>query len=276
MKNKFLKISVILMMIASMTVSNLLLIGSNLVSYAMENDNATNHRNIEFKAELIKEEETFLYLQIHVKKEGYFNGEIRLENNNFNLKNTQTEQINRIEGNSIYLNQINAGIIENIKIPIEMKKEEEFTIDFLNTITEIYLEGIYRDSTQQDIKIQAQREVSLQLEENNTTENVKNEMKIITNKIKEIEGEEKRVLQISYHLGLQENNYPIEKIQAKITLPEKIKGKIEKVIFKQYDKDRNPRARKGITINVVKSHKRRRKNKLEKARRRKCNSYYFI
>ena len=231
MKNKFLKISVILMMIASMTVSNLLLIGSNLVSYAMENDNATNHRNIEFKAELIKEEETFLYLQIHVKKEGYFNGEIRLENNNFNLKNTQTEQINRIEGNSIYLNQINAGIIENIKIPIEMKKEEEFTIDFLNTITEIYLEGIYRDSTQQDIKIQAQREVSLQLEENNTTENVKNEMKIITNKIKEIEGEEKRVLQISYHLGLQENNYPIEKIQAKITLPEKIKGKIEKVEY---------------------------------------------
>ena len=56
-------------------------------------------------------------------------------------------------------------------------------------------------------------------------------MKIMTNKIVEIEGEQKRILQISYHLGLQENNYPIEKIQAKIAIPEKAKGKIEKVEY---------------------------------------------
>ena len=72
MKNRILKISIILVMIASMTMTNFLLVGNSLASYAMENNKMTNHNNVEFKVELKKEEETFLNLQISVKKEGFF------------------------------------------------------------------------------------------------------------------------------------------------------------------------------------------------------------
>ncbi len=56
-------------------------------------------------------------------------------------------------------------------------------------------------------------------------------MRVITNKVININGEEKRVLQLSYFLGLKENNYPIQEIYAGITIPE-VDGKqaeIEKI-----------------------------------------------
>ena len=218
MKNKIFKISMILVMILSLTMADFVMLGSNLISYATDNK-ATNHKNIEFGAYIKKEEESFLYLQINVKKEGYFNGEIKLENSNFILKDSNNSYVNKIENNTIYLNQINAGTVEAIKVRIEPIQEEKYVISLLNMVTKIKLTGIYRDSTEKDIEIQAEREVSLKLEENNTTENLQNEMKIITNKVIEINGEEKRILQLSYHMGLQENNYPIQEIKAQINLP---------------------------------------------------------
>ena len=221
MRNKVLKISVILVMILSMTMTNFIFVGSSLISYAADSINgATNHKNIEFKAYFKnEEEEEFLYLHVNVKKEGYFNGEVKLENSNFVLKDTDSSCVNRIENNTIYLNQINAGTAEEIKVRIEPIKEENFTIGLLNMTSKINLAGIYRDSTQKDIKIQADREVALELKENNTAENMQNEIQIITNKIIEVNGEEKRILQFSYHMGLKENNYPIQKIEAKIDIP---------------------------------------------------------
>ena len=67
-------------------------LGSNLVSYAVENNNATNNKNIEFSAYFkdsngnkteklstsIKAENLKLYAEIVVKNDGYFNGELEL------------------------------------------------------------------------------------------------------------------------------------------------------------------------------------------------------
>lgn len=246
MKNKVFKISVILVMILSMTMTNFIFVGKSLISYAADGT-ATNHKNVEFEAYFkeeegkevttlekeAKKEETFLYLRLNVKREGYFNGEITLENSNFTLKETDSAYVNKIENNTIYLNQISVGTTEEIKVRIEPIEEENFTIGLLDMTSKISVKGIYRDSTEKDIKIQANRDVTLKLVENNTPENIQNEIKVITNKIVEIDGQEKRILQFSYHMGLKENNYPMQAIYSKIAIPT-INGKqpeIEKIEY---------------------------------------------
>ena len=57
-------------------------------------------------------------------------------------------------------------------------------------------------------------------------------MKIITNKIAKISGEEKRIIQVSIDLGLKENNYPIKEIRNKINVP-KINGEKPEIIQKK-------------------------------------------
>ncbi len=232
MKKKTFKISVILVMILTMTMTNFIFVGHSLITYAADGF-ATNHKNVEFRAYFkdeegnevtalekdTKVEDTFLYLRVNVKKEGYFNGEIALLNSNFTLKESDSAYVSKIENDTIYLNQINVGTAEEIKVKIEPKKEENFTIGLLDMASKIAIKGIYRDSTQKDIAIQGNREVTFKQIENNTAENVQNEIKILTNKIVEMDGQEKRILQISYHMGLKENNYPIQEIESNIEIP---------------------------------------------------------
>ena len=213
MKNSILKIGVILLIILSMTMTNFVFVGKGLISYAAEST-ATNHQNIEFEAyfkdknenkvtTLEKEniqEETFLYLNLNVKKEGYFNGEISLENSNFVLKDSESEYVNKIENNTIYLNQINVGAAGEIKVRIEPIKEDLYDIGLLNLVSKINLKGIYRDRTEKDINIKAEKEVNLKIVEQNTEENIQNEMQVITNKIAQINGQEKRIIQFTYTL----------------------------------------------------------------------------
>ncbi len=232
MKNSIFKIGVILLIILSMTATNLIFVGKGLITYAADS-NSTNHKNVEFEAYFKdkdnnkittlenenNQEENSLYLKLNVKREGYFkNGEISLEKSNFILKDSDSEYVNKIENNTIYLNQINIGEAE-IKIKIEPIKDENFNIGLLNMESQINLKGIYRDRTEKDINIKASRKVELKVVENNNAENILNEMQIITNKIAQVEGEEKRIVQISYNLGLKENNYPIKEITSKIEIP---------------------------------------------------------
>lgn len=237
MKNKIFKTSIVLSLLLTMTMANFIFVGKGLISYAADNV-ATNHKNVEFEAyfknqegkqtetleKQLNEEETFLYLRVGVKKEGYFNGEIAIENSNFTLKEAESSYVNKIENNVITLNQINVGTTEEIKVKIEPIKEDNFEIGLLDMISKINLKGSYKDSTEKDINIKATRNVTLKLVENNQKENILNDMKVITNKIAKINGEEKRVIQISYHMGLKQNNYPMQEINAKIAIPE-IDGK---------------------------------------------------
>ncbi len=232
MKNRILKTLLILLVIFTMTFANFAFVGKGLISYAADNS-STNHQNIEFEAyfkdennnkvtKLKKEniqEETFLYLNLNVKREGYFNGEISLENSNFTLKEADSEYVSKIENNTIYLNQINVGAAGEIKVKIEPIKENYFNTGLLSIVSRINLNGIYRDSTQKDINIKATKQVTFEIAENNTEEDILNEMTVITNKIMNIDGQDKRVVQFSYNLGLKENNYPIEEIKATITIP---------------------------------------------------------
>ena len=229
MRKKLLKIVIVVLLLALLTMPNFVYVGMGLASYAVSST-TTNHPNIEFGAEL--KERNILSIAINVKKEGYFNGEITIENSNFTFETETTNTyINKIESKKIVLNQINAGTTAQIELKINPVSEEIFNAGLLNVPSNIVLSGIYRDSTEKDIRIKDEREVEYKYEENNTNENIESTTKIITNKIITVSGEDKRVVQLEMNLGLKENNYPIKEIEMNMDVP-LIENKLPTIVKK--------------------------------------------
>ena len=231
MKGKILKITTIILLIMALTLTNFIFVGSSLISYAASGVE-TNHRNIEFDAyftngnnqeissvDMSNQEDIYLNMQVEVKKEGYFNGKITIGDSNVTLQESDSIYVNKIEGNTITLNQINANTVAEIRVKVELKIDEIFNLENLTKTNIINLEGNYYDSTERDINIKAERELKLDLIENYTPENISDDIQIITNKIMSVEGQNKRVIQLLWNVGLKENNYPMKELEAKITIP---------------------------------------------------------
>ena len=149
-----------ILMIMALTITDFLFIGKAAVTYAIDAV-ATNHANVDFSAYFLNENgekvdkleeridkgEKYLYVDISVKNEGYFNGKIRLNENNFVLKQEKlSENIAEISEKEVKLNQINAGSTVTIKLEIEAIKENTVDQKMLNTITKVEIEGQYVNS----------------------------------------------------------------------------------------------------------------------------------
>lgn len=239
MKQKGLQVITSLLLIITLTMANFLLLCVDVVSYAageISLEKSTNHKNVEFMAYFkdekdnkITEVDTYtnsndlkLYFQISVKQEGYFNGNIILNEANFKLKtDTLSDGISKIENNVIYLNQINAGESKEIEVGIELLKDEQFDLDLINMESKISIEGTYRDSTQKDISIKAEKNVTLNFVSPYTVpeESIVLSQEVITNKILKFNGEDKRVIQIQVNSGLKDNLFPISKSIINIQAP---------------------------------------------------------
>lgn len=233
MKSKILKFSVIIGLIITLTMTNFIFLGSSIISYAADSI-STNHKNVEFDAYFKDSngqntttlgrtsdvQDISLYLYVNINTEGFFNGEVTLSNANFSIVGSESEYVSNISDNTIYLNQINVGTPVEIEVKVRPIDGDILDINMLNMESELTLTGIYRDNTEKDINIEATRIVNMQLTELNTSEDIKNNVEIITNKIMKISGEDKRVLQLSLDMGLNENNYPMKEIYTKIQVPE--------------------------------------------------------
>ena len=215
MRRKLFKL-IIVALVTVMLVSNFSYLGAGIISYAA-NNMETNHKNIDFDAQI--KDNNKLSLIVSAKEEGYFNGKITIENSNFTIKEAKNQYINKIEGNVITLNQINAGTTANIELDIEPIKRDIYDIGLLNSVTKVNLSGIYKNKTNKDINIKADRELKLEIPENNANENVESEIKVVTNKILKVDNQDKRVIQLELSLGLKDNNYPIKAIDTQLTLP---------------------------------------------------------
>lgn len=237
MKGKILKVSLVAILIIVMTMANFIFVGESLISYALDNTSVatdTNNRNVQFGAYFkddsgnivetlnkgIYDENTKMYLNVNVQNEGYFNGSIELKDSNFDIISSQSEYVNKIENNKITLNQINAGTNVVIEVSIKLKTEENVELSLLNMQSELILNGIYKDSSEKDITINSSRKVNVSIVNTNSSkENVNNNLSIITNKILKVNGEDKRVVQLSLKAGLAENNYPIKSINIEVNVP---------------------------------------------------------
>ena len=215
MKNDIIKKFVALLLIVVLTMADFALLGIEVVSYAadaLSTGTATNNKNVTFdsyfkdsngtivssKEENISSNDMKLFVQVSVKNEGYFNGTITIGESNFKLKSDiRSSSINKIEGNVVTLNQINSGETVDIELGIEPIKEDTINSGLLNMLSDISINGTYRNSEERDINIVAKRQVQLILvspyAENEGAE-IKSEL--ITNKVYPVNGENKRIVQV--------------------------------------------------------------------------------
>ena len=200
-----------ILMIMALTITDFLFIGKAAVTYAIDAV-ATNHANVDFSAYFLNENgekvdkleeridkgEKYLYVDISVKNEGYFNGTIRLNENNFVLKQEKlSENIAEISEKEVKLNQINAGSTVTIKLGIEAIKENTVNQKMLNTTTKVEIEGQYVNS-----------------------KNVENE------KYVDIKGtssvEVSWIVQILVNSKITDSNYPVKNTEINLNVPEEV------------------------------------------------------
>lgn len=249
MNQKILKVITVLMLIATLTMANFMLLCADVVSYAVDTINAdrsTNNKNVEFVAYLKNEkgekvdsfdakmnaEDLKLYFQISVKQEGLFNGDIVLNDANFKFKTDFTDNsISKIEENKVYLNQINAGETKEIEVGIQLITDSQFDLGLINKQSKIGIEGTYRDSKQKDIAISATRTIEINMVSpyDSAEECIKLSQEIITNKVLNYNGEDKRIIQVEVNSGINNNLVPIKSSLVKVQAP-KISDKYPEVL----------------------------------------------
>ena len=233
--------AVILIMV--LTLVDFLTIGLSLVSYAANEwslETATNHENVTFdvygkgengevletKEESINGSDMKLFLLVTVKQEGNFNGKIELKDSNFRWKQeVVSNAIREIDGNTITLNQIHAGERVEIEIGIEPIQENKISPNFLQSQSNLILSGTYQDSEQREKSIQAQRKVTFiwnsPYEEGEGQELTS---EILTNHVYEINGENKRMVQLLLKSGLRGNAYPIKATHLEVSTLEGVEA----------------------------------------------------
>ena len=246
MKERILKTLLVILLLITMTMANFILLGVNCYTYAVEaiNENrATNNKNVEFMSYFkngngdiltkhdvnMNANDLKLYFKVIVKKEGYFNGSVEVLNSNFKLVNgNSNNEIAKIDGNKVFLNQINAGEEKEIEIGIDILKDDKYQIDMLSKEFDVNLDGIYRDSKQKDISVKANRKVSLNL--SNPYKDMQDspvllEQKVITNKV----FGKNRMVQMEIDCGLKDNLYPVKNLNLEINVPKVNNKNPEKV-----------------------------------------------
>lgn len=161
-----------------------------------------------------------LGLNLKVSEQGYFNGEIQLNNNNFKL-NTEisNEHINEITENSIVLNQINAGDDVIIEVGIQPIRDDAYELDMLNRDTSVIMTGTYIAGKNKVYKIDIRQTLNLSLISpylNTDIDKMNLQSQIVTNNIYNLNEQNKRLVQLEIVSGLQNNEYPIK--NTKLTL----------------------------------------------------------
>ena len=239
MEKRFLKAIVSMVLVITLTMSNFVFLGASFVSYALDSlnqSNETNNKNVKFNAyfktdsgekvdikeEKIAEQNAKLYLGVSVLNEGYFNGKVEILDSNFKLKSQElSEGINKIEDNKISLNQLRAGETTEIELGIEAKQGEVIDSSLLSMESKIKLTGTYTNSSAKKIEIDATKTVQLILEDPyEKDEGAELKTELITNKIYNIDGTNKRIIQVKVNSKLKENKYPAKETNIEIGVPE--------------------------------------------------------
>ena len=237
MENKVVKAIIAIILIVTLTIADFLVLTVNAVTYAIEVISTTNNNNVEFLAYFVTEEgekvtkqdakmnveDLKLKLEVSVNNEGYFNGKVTLKESNFKLKSdSYSDGISKIEGNTIYLNQVIAGETIVAEIGIEPIKQEDYSLEMLDMESRLLLEGEYASKERKDIDIKAERRVELKLENPYEEQNAQLSSQIVTNKVYKIGEEEKRIVQLLITSALNGNGYPIKDTTIEVEVPNEV------------------------------------------------------
>ena len=235
LKTKKFNAVIALEIILSMILYYFVLIGYTAITYAIDLVETNNH-NVDFTAYFIDENgekkdivekdikgEQYLYIDVSVKNEGYFNGIIKIENSNFSIKNEiLSSNISEILNNEIHLNQINAGTTETIKVAVNAIQQETIQYSKFNTKTDIILNGQYVNSKnvekEQLTEVNGKTQVEIKWVSSSDSQ-INLSVDTLTNSIFKVNEEDKRVLQLLINSKLNNNYYPIKNTLISLNAP---------------------------------------------------------
>lgn len=226
-----------IVVILVMTMADLSMVGSGLISYAIDTAE-TNNQNVELKAYFLDENQSLetsafidktdlkIAIEVGVKKDGYLsNAKIELgENSNFKFKtDINNDYITSIDEKSISLKQINEGEYKKLEIGIEFAYKQEFDIDYLSKISEIKLSGTYVNSknvNSQNNNVEINGKANLKINWI-SPENIKSHLnsEIITNSVYNEDGVNKRIIQLLIKSKIENNSYPVKNTNIDVMIP---------------------------------------------------------
>ena len=221
--------------IITMTMADFAMVGTNLVSYAIDLAQ-TNNENVVFKAyfsnengalettQKIDAKDLKLSIDLSVKNDGYLtDGKIQLdEGANFKFKeDIKDAHISKIENNTIYLNQINDGDTVKLDLGIEFYEKEVLDVDYLNKTSTINLSGKYINSknveNNKTIQITGKAEIKINwLSKDDIASTL--ETSLLTNAKLTVEGAEKKIVQVLVNSKLNENSYPVKSTNIELNI----------------------------------------------------------
>ena len=211
---------------------NLLSVGSQVIALASTlptQDSKTNSTNVEFNSYLEEGEahdKTFeiteggkLYISLKVKENGYLkDGVIEFQNSNFNLDSSriESEYIQKIENEKIYLDQMQSGKECVIELPITFAKSEKIDSEYFSKETKTLFTANYINGNGNEKKVEKTviNKISWQVESEVEIEGKLN--KYLPYHI----GEEYGVIfQSQIKLGIKDNKAPIAKTSLEVEVP---------------------------------------------------------
>ena len=235
------KVAIAFLLIMILTFSNFITAIGGFISYASDQRTETNSENINFDVYLIDEDnnKNYVYganinnkelkmgIEVSVNQTGYFDGKITLTNGNIEIKNiieNDKDKVNKLENNTITLNRINAGETAKIILQAEIKHQEKIPENYTEFENTFELKGEYKYEENKVTDIQSTKSIQLNLKYPEEQSEEILEAEIITNKIFNINQENKRLIQILLKSGIQENIYPIKQTQININVPENVEN----------------------------------------------------
>lgn len=175
-------------------------------------------RNVKEKSADINSEDMKLYVSASVQGGGYLNNaQIELVNTNFKLKNNP--EVTKFKLDSI---QSEKGLVK--ELPIVAKKDESYNLSLLSSQSQIKLTGEYIDDKGNVTDIDTSKtpkvvKISWTADEL-TKEDIEISNQVITNKIYNIDGVNKRVVQVLVSSKIKDNKAPVKSSVIEISNPE--------------------------------------------------------
>ncbi len=195
-----------------------------VVSYAttIQQDAKTSEENVEFNATINNDysasldvnEEGNLLLSLKVSGTGYLkNSTVTLENNNYEIIESDNLNVKSINGNVIGLDEVNTGKVLNVSLPIRLKKESRVSEDILGKDSTITLNAVYVNQNGKEKKINK-----------SLTEHVEwtSELKELAEQslVRYIKfGENKTMISFKVKEGIEENKMPVKSKEIVLNAP---------------------------------------------------------
>lgn len=240
---------IIVALIISLTISNFLIVGENLVTYAKDAilDNqteATINKNVKFDTYFRKDNGNTHYLVCDVNstdssmtvnlsvQAGYLkNAELQLKDANYDINNIvdTMEKVQSASIDQIKLRQINAGEKIELGFVIGTKIDDTMKLADVSKDSKVVLKAIYVDEEGNEIEIE--KEITVNISWTGTFENeVSLELVKYTNFVQD--SEEKILVQVLAKSGLKDNGnkLPIKENNIEVSVPSLAGAKPEKVV----------------------------------------------